>query len=123
MASFFGKDRRSKAKSTANQFMIEFKRSGKKWKLATQSFVRIWQTSDSLKSFLDQINKASVQNHGEECYSENDTALKSRLTYLRNHQNIPLREHEDENSLWKSQKSGRINWDELREFCEKTSGE
>jgi hypothetical protein len=123
MSNFFGKDRRNKTKSTASQFMIEFKRVGKRWKLSTQSFVRIWQTSDSLEEFLNKINSASLVNHGEECYSQDYTTLKSRLSYLRNHRSIPLREHTDEDSLWNYQKSGKINWEELRDFCEKTSGE
>ena len=123
MTSFFGKDRRKRVKSTASQFMIEFKRVGKRWKLSTQSFVRIWQTSDSLGDFLNKINSASRDNHGEEYYSSDDPTLKSRLSYLRNHRSIPLREHEDENNLWHHQQSGNINWKELRDFCEKTSGE
>ena len=123
MGSFFGKDRRKKVKSTASQFMIEFKRVGKRWRLSTLSLVRIWQTAESLEDFLSKINSASVDNHGKECYSQDDTTLKSRLTYLRNHRGLPLREHEDENDLWNHQKSGKINWEELRDFCEKTSGE
>ena len=123
MGSFFGKDRRKKVKSTASQFMIEFKKIGKRWRLSTQSFVRIWQTSDSLEEFLNKINSASLANHGEECYSQDDTTLKSRLSYIRNHRSIPLREHADEDSLWNCQKSGKIDWKELRDFCEKTSGE
>ena len=124
MGGFFSKDRRKKTKSTASQFMIEFKKVGKqRWRLSTQSFVRVWQTADSLEDFLMKINLASMESHGKECYSPDDTKLKSRLTYLRNHRGLPLREHEDENDLWNHQKSGKINWEELRDFCEKTSGE
>ena len=124
MGGFFSKDRRKKTKSTASQFMIEFKKVGKqRWRLSTQSFVRVWQTADSLEDFLMKINLASMESHGKECYSPDDTKLKSKLTYLRNHRGLPLREHEDENDLWNHQKSGKINWEELRDFCEKTSGE
>ena len=124
MGGFFSKDRRKKTKSTASQFMIEFKKVGKqRWRLSTQSFVRVWQTADSLEDFLMKIKLASMESHGKECYSPDDTKLKSRLTYLRNHRGLPLREHEDENDLWNHQKSGKINWEELRDFCEKTSGE
>ena len=120
MTNIFARKKR-KDKSVANQFTVKFKKiSDEHYRLTTPSFVRVWQTSDSLKNFLEKINAAAKDNHGKDCYKTNDSALRTRLSYLRNHRKLSLRQHQDEGELWENQRPNRIDWDGLRKFCDDT---
>jgi hypothetical protein len=120
MTNIFAR-KKSKSKSVANQFMIKFKKiSDEHWRLTTPSFVRVWQTSDSLKDFLKKVNEAAKDDHYKDCYQINDASLRARVSYLRNYRKLPLLEHEDESDLWDRQESNRIDWESLRKFCDDT---
>ena len=122
--SFFGKDRR---KAASISFDVEFNRSGKRWSLDTKSFVRVWQTSADVETFVAIINEAAESHHGKLYYPVEPmqaATLKSRLTYLRNHKKLPLKKLEGEQALWSSNiNNQRIDWDELRDFCLNTGNE
>jgi hypothetical protein len=118
---------KNKRKAASISFDVEFNRSGKKWSLDTKSFVRVWQTSNDIETFVTTINEAAASHHGEEYYPAEPVqaaTLKSRLTYLRNHKKLPLKKLEGEQALWNSNMNNqRIDWDELRNFCLSTENE